>query len=134
MLLGRTTIAGLGMIPSMMHSIVLYQSDAGPRVIMSEYQDVRRYPEQTVTIGRKLPTKDKQELIKLLKDNVDVFAWQYSDMTGIPRTLRIRGTNFTTEHKLNEDKKITPVQQKERRMAPEQATAASKEVEELRKA
>ncbi|GKG49782.1 hypothetical protein Tco_0518556, partial [Tanacetum coccineum] len=65
---------------------------------------------------------------------VDVFAWQYSDMTGIPRTLRIRGTNFATEHKLNKDKKITPVQQKERRMAPEQVAAASKEVEELRKA
>ncbi|GJT74299.1 reverse transcriptase domain-containing protein [Tanacetum coccineum] len=143
MLLGRTKIAGLGMIPSMMHSAVLYQSEVGPRVIMSKYQDVRRcelvkrvketplegplqvsecfnleekiiinsrYPEQTMTIGRQLLTKAKQELIKLLKDNAIVFAWQYSDMTGIPRTLKIRGTNFITEHKLNEDKKITPVQ------------------------
>ncbi|GKD38037.1 hypothetical protein Tco_1258244, partial [Tanacetum coccineum] len=157
----------LGMIPSTMHSAVLYQSEAGPRVIMSEYQDVRRCelvkrlketpleaplqvsecfnpkekiiinsrcPEQTVTIRRQLLTKAKQELIKLLKDNADVFAWQYSDMKGIPRTLRIGGTNFATEHKLNENKKVTPVQQKKRRMAPERAAAASKEVEELRKA
>ncbi|GKC09998.1 hypothetical protein Tco_1001608 [Tanacetum coccineum] len=42
MLLVRTTIVRLGMIPSTMHSVVLYQSEAGPRVIMSEYQDVRR--------------------------------------------------------------------------------------------
>ncbi|GKF18689.1 hypothetical protein Tco_0063607 [Tanacetum coccineum] len=167
MLLGRTALAELRMIPSTMYFAVLYQSEDGPRVIMSEYQDVRRYelvkrlketpseaplqvsecfnteekiiinsryPEQTVTIGRQLPTKAKQELIKLLKDNADVFTWQYSDMTGIPRTLKIRGTNFATEHKLNEDKKITHVQQKNMRMAPERASAASKEVEELRKA
>ncbi|GKB78902.1 hypothetical protein Tco_0945797 [Tanacetum coccineum] len=42
--------------------------------------------------------------------------------------------NFATEHKLKEYKKITPVQQKKRRMAPKWAAAASKEVEELRKA
>nr|GEZ30876.1 hypothetical protein [Tanacetum cinerariifolium] len=43
MLLRRTTIAGLRMIPSTMHSVILYQSKARPRVIMSEYQDVKRY-------------------------------------------------------------------------------------------
>ncbi|GJR68286.1 reverse transcriptase domain-containing protein [Tanacetum coccineum] len=136
MLLGRTVIIGLGIIPSTMHSVVLYQSEDRPRVIMSEYQDVQRceYPEQTVIIGRQLPTKAKQELIKLLKENVDVFAWQYSDMTGTPRTLRIGGTNFATKHKLNKNKKVTPVQQKKRRMAPERVATASKEVEELRKA
>ncbi|GJZ63644.1 hypothetical protein Tco_0620065 [Tanacetum coccineum] len=93
-----------------------------------------RYLEKTVTIKRKLLTKAKQDLIKMLKDDVDVFAWQYLDMTGILRTLRIRGKNFATEHKLKEDKKITPVQQKKRRMASERAAVASKEVEELRKA
>ncbi|GJZ38974.1 hypothetical protein Tco_0585537 [Tanacetum coccineum] len=97
MLIGRTATAGLGMIPSMMHSAVLYQSEARPMVIMSEYQD-------------------------------------YSNMTGIPRTPKIRGTKFATEQKLNEDKKITPVQQKKMRMASEWAATTSKEVEELRKA
>nr|GEX55226.1 reverse transcriptase domain-containing protein [Tanacetum cinerariifolium] len=71
--------------------------------------------------------------VKLLKNNADVFAWQYSDMTRILRTLKIRGTNFATEYKLNEDKKITTVQQKKRRMATKLATTVSKEVEELRK-
>ncbi|GJW02736.1 hypothetical protein Tco_1561592 [Tanacetum coccineum] len=94
----------------------------------------KMYLEQTVTIGRQLPTKAKQELIKLPKDNADIFAWQYSNMTGFPRTLRIGGTRFVTEHKLNEDRKITPVQQKKKRMAPERVAAASNEVKELRKA
>ncbi|GJR06848.1 hypothetical protein Tco_0529832 [Tanacetum coccineum] len=136
MLFGRTAIAGLGMIPSTMHFAVPYQSEARPRAIMSEYQDIRRYElvKRLKETPLEAPLHAKQELIKLLKNNVDVFAWQYSDMTGIPRTLRIRGTNFATKHKLNEDKKITPVQQKKRRMAPKRASAASKEVEELRKA
>ncbi|GJR27052.1 hypothetical protein Tco_1103284 [Tanacetum coccineum] len=54
--------------------------------------------------------------------------------TGIPRTLKIRDEIFVTEHKLNEDKKITLVQQKKRGMAPEQSISASKEVEELKRA
>ncbi|GJR36437.1 hypothetical protein Tco_1212121 [Tanacetum coccineum] len=87
-----------------------------------------------VTIGRQFLTKSKRRLIKLLKDNADVFAWQYSDMTGIPRTLKIRGDIFVTEHTLKEDKKITPVQQKKRRMALDRIAAALKEVEELKKA
>ncbi|GKA21760.1 reverse transcriptase domain-containing protein [Tanacetum coccineum] len=94
------------MIPSMMHSAVLYQSEAGPWVIMSEFQDVRRC-----------------ELLKRLKE------------TPLEAPiLRIGRTNFATEHKLNENKKVTHVQQKNMRMAPERASAASKEVEELRKA
>ncbi|GJQ90296.1 hypothetical protein Tco_0001435 [Tanacetum coccineum] len=42
MLFERTAITGLGMIPSTMHSAVLYQLETGPRVIMSEYQDVKK--------------------------------------------------------------------------------------------
>ncbi|GJU88762.1 hypothetical protein Tco_1301185 [Tanacetum coccineum] len=42
MLFGRTAIGELGMIPPTMHSAVLYESEIGPRVIMSEYQDITR--------------------------------------------------------------------------------------------
>ncbi|GJS81856.1 hypothetical protein Tco_0748397 [Tanacetum coccineum] len=38
----KTAIAELGMTPSTMHYAALYQSEEGPRVIMSEYQDIRR--------------------------------------------------------------------------------------------
>ncbi|GJV40952.1 hypothetical protein Tco_1419392 [Tanacetum coccineum] len=70
----------------------------------------------------------KEKLIKLLRDNVDVFTWKYSDMTGIPRTLKIGDEIFVTEHKLNEDKKITSVQQKKRGMAPDRSATTLKEV------
>ncbi|GJT27997.1 reverse transcriptase domain-containing protein [Tanacetum coccineum] len=42
MLFGRTAIVELGMMPSTMHFAVLYQSEIGPRFIMSEYQDIKR--------------------------------------------------------------------------------------------
>ncbi|GJR89883.1 hypothetical protein Tco_0213894 [Tanacetum coccineum] len=70
-------------------------------------------------VGRVLLDGGAQKLVKLLRDNANIFAWKYSDMTGIPRTLKIGDEIFVTEHNLNEDKKITPVQQKKRRMAPE---------------
>ncbi|GKC30029.1 hypothetical protein Tco_1037323 [Tanacetum coccineum] len=34
----------------------------------------QKYPEQTMTIGRQLTTQFKQELVKLLRDNADIFA------------------------------------------------------------
>ncbi|GKC56036.1 hypothetical protein Tco_1083634, partial [Tanacetum coccineum] len=93
----------------------------------------QKHPEQTVTVGRQLPTWFKQKLVKLLRDFVDIFAWEYSNMIGIPVMLKIGYEIFITEHKLNEDKKIKHVQQKKRGMALKRSATTSKEVEELRK-
>ncbi|GJW36474.1 reverse transcriptase domain-containing protein [Tanacetum coccineum] len=126
------------MIPSMMHSAVLYQSEAGPRVIMSEYQDVRRC--ELVKRLKETPLEAPLQVSKCFNPEEKIIInsrypeQTCSDMTGIPRTLRIGGTNFATEHTLNENKKVTPVYQKKRRMAPKWVAVASKEVEELRKA
>ncbi|GJV13602.1 hypothetical protein Tco_1355143 [Tanacetum coccineum] len=68
-----------------------------------------KYPDQTVIIGRQLPTSFKKRLRDLLKTNADIFAWTYSDMTGIPRTIMKRG------------------------LAPERSETLHKEVEELTK-
>nr|GEV78608.1 hypothetical protein [Tanacetum cinerariifolium] len=43
--------------------------------------------EQTVFIKKQLPTSFQRKLQDLLRSNVDVFAWTYADMTGIPRTI-----------------------------------------------
>ncbi|GKC55724.1 hypothetical protein Tco_1083322 [Tanacetum coccineum] len=94
-----------------MHSAVLYQSGEGPRVIMSEYQVIKRC-----------------EQVKRLKESLSEAPLEVSE------TLKIGSEIFVTEHKLTEDKKITPVQQKRRGMAPERSAATSKEVEELEKA
>ncbi|GKE42322.1 hypothetical protein Tco_1469606 [Tanacetum coccineum] len=36
--------------------------------------------EQAITIGTRFSTKCREQLIRLLKSNMDVFAWQPSDM------------------------------------------------------
>ncbi|GKD01966.1 hypothetical protein Tco_1172240 [Tanacetum coccineum] len=42
------------------------------------------FPDQEVAIGGTLSAKWRTELCSLLKKNLDIFAWQPSDMTGIP--------------------------------------------------
>nr|GEU41101.1 DNA/RNA polymerases superfamily protein [Tanacetum cinerariifolium] len=83
---------------------------------------------------KKLPKHFKGRLQDLLKANADVFAWTHADMTGIPRTITVKGKSFNTEHKLNEYSHVKPIKQKRRGLGPDNNTAACKEVEELTKA
>ncbi|GKB69261.1 reverse transcriptase domain-containing protein [Tanacetum coccineum] len=92
-----------------------------------------KYPDQIVIIERQLPTGFKKKLHDLLKLNVDIFAWTYADMTGIPRTIMVGGKPFITEHKLNELKHMEPRKQKKKGLAPERNEALYKEVKELTK-
>nr|GEX86643.1 reverse transcriptase domain-containing protein [Tanacetum cinerariifolium] len=47
------------------------------------------FPDQEVVIGGSLSDKGRTKLCSVLKKNLDIFAWQPSDMTGVPRsTLR----------------------------------------------
>nr|GEW00656.1 reverse transcriptase domain-containing protein [Tanacetum cinerariifolium] len=43
------------------------------------------FPDQEVAIGGTLSDKGRTELCSILKKNLDIFAWQPSDMTGVPR-------------------------------------------------
>ncbi|GKD76074.1 hypothetical protein Tco_1334356, partial [Tanacetum coccineum] len=108
---------------------ILSCADTEERIVIN-----KKYPKQTIFIGKQLPTSFKKRLWDLLKANVDVFAWTYADMMGIPRTIMVRGKPFNTEHKLNEFKHIEPVKQKKRSLAPERIKEIHKEVEELMKA
>ncbi|XP_071719443.1 uncharacterized protein [Rutidosis leptorrhynchoides] len=89
---------------------------------------------QEINIGKNLPTSTKQKLWKVLQANVDVFTWENSDITEIPRTINVQGSPFVTEHRLNEHKHLEPVHLKKRNLAPERDEAACKEVEGLLKA
>nr|GEX33271.1 reverse transcriptase domain-containing protein [Tanacetum cinerariifolium] len=51
------------------------------------------FPHQEVVIGGSLSEKGRTELCIILKKNLDIFAWQPSDMTGVPRSV--------AEHRLN---------------------------------
>ncbi|GKB73593.1 hypothetical protein Tco_0935005 [Tanacetum coccineum] len=45
------------------------------------------YPNQPITIMSNLSLHVKNQLVQLLANNLDVFAWKPSDMTGVPREL-----------------------------------------------
>ncbi|GKA41612.1 hypothetical protein Tco_0734272 [Tanacetum coccineum] len=64
------------------------------------------FPDQEVAIGGTLSTKGRTKLCSLLKKNLDIFAWQPSDMTGVPRSV--------AEHQLNIREGYSHVRQKNR--------------------
>jgi hypothetical protein len=62
-------------------------------------------------------------LITFLRENLDVFAWQISDMPGIPREV--------IEHKLYIDPAFKPIKQKEKRYTLERCKTIRIEVNKL---
>jgi hypothetical protein len=62
-------------------------------------------------------------LVTFLRENLDVFAWQISDMPGIPREV--------IEHKLGIDPAFKPIKQKERRYTPDKCKANRLELNKL---
>nr|GEZ66275.1 reverse transcriptase domain-containing protein [Tanacetum cinerariifolium] len=62
------------------------------------------FPDQEITIGGTISTKARTELCTLLKGNLDIFTWQPSYMTSVPRSI--------AEHRLNIREGYSPVSQK----------------------
>ncbi|GJU31589.1 hypothetical protein Tco_1175178 [Tanacetum coccineum] len=84
------------------------------------------FPDQLVVIGGGLPKMYKAQMKLLLKDNMDIFAWEPADMTEVPRTI--------IEHKLNVNISIEPERQKHKVLAPEKSKVVTRDVCELVKA
>ncbi|GJU33003.1 hypothetical protein Tco_1176592 [Tanacetum coccineum] len=80
-------------------------------------------PEQTIAIGSTLTEKGRKELCTLLGQNLNVFAWKPTDMTGVSRSI--------AEHYLNIREGCPPVKQKKRGQAPERNKAIQEEVGKL---
>nr|GEX90467.1 reverse transcriptase domain-containing protein [Tanacetum cinerariifolium] len=81
------------------------------------------FPDQEVVVGGSLSDRGRTELCSVLKKNLDIFAWQPSDMTGVSRSV--------AEHRLNIREGCPPVRQKKRGQAPERARAIQAEVQKL---
>nr|GEZ18614.1 reverse transcriptase domain-containing protein [Tanacetum cinerariifolium] len=71
------------------------------------------------TIEGTLSDKGRIKLCSILKKNLDIFAWQPSDMTGVPRSV--------AEHWLNIREGYSPVRQKKKGQAPERAKSIQAE-------
>ena len=64
-----------------------------------------------VKIGTSLDPSAKKEIITLIHEYVDIFAWSYQDMSRLNTKI--------VEHNVPMKPKCRPVQQKLRRMKPE---------------
>lgn len=151
-IIGRPGIRLLKIIPSTAHGMLKFPTKEGvvtlhnDKVIPAECQMITdsssqsmpqenptakgikvaihpEFPDQTVTIGGGLSDKGKRDLCELLRNSLDVFAWQPSDMTGVPRHL--------AKHKLNIREGYPPVRQKKRGQAPERNKAINEDVAKL---
>nr|GEV89709.1 reverse transcriptase domain-containing protein [Tanacetum cinerariifolium] len=85
----------------------------------------RKVPSATtygMAIGGTLSVKGRTELCSLLKENLDIFAWQPSDMTGVPRSV--------AEHRLNIQEGYSPIRQNKRGHASKHEKAIQAELAE----
>ncbi|GJS96521.1 reverse transcriptase domain-containing protein [Tanacetum coccineum] len=151
-IIGRPGIREIQAVPSTAHGMLKFPADGGivtirstilipaecatvitspkeiPKEAGTSHQNLKvaihpNFPDQEVAIGGTLSLAGRTKLCTLLKKNLDIFAWQPSDMTGVPRSI--------AEHRLNIRKGYSPVRQKKRGQAPERAKAIQAEVQKL---
>jgi len=73
-----------------------------------------------VKVDTCMSVKVRDELVTLLRDYQDIFAWSYQDMLGL--SLEI------VKHKIPLNREYSPVKQKLRRMKPEMSLKIKEEV------
>ena len=98
---------------------------AGPRSHGSPRNDRvgGRRPPKTTQVGTNMDPQMKKEIIKFLKDNLDVFAWSLKDMPGILASI--------IQNRLKVDPERKPVQQRRKVFAFKRNKAIMDEVDKL---
>ena len=81
-------------------------------------------PDKFFRVGARLPFLEKEKLIEFLKRNIDVFAWDACDASGIDLAFIC--------HHLNVNPAIIPKKQPSRRLSKEHADAIKDEVAKLK--
>nr|GEU95360.1 reverse transcriptase domain-containing protein [Tanacetum cinerariifolium] len=123
---GIVTICSTILTPTECATIAATPKDSAKKTeSRHENFKVAIYPDfldQEITIGGTVSTKARMEFCTLLKGNLDIFAWQPSDMTGVPRSI--------AKHRLDIREGYSPVRQK-KGQAPEHAKAIQVEVQKL---
>nr|GFA41794.1 reverse transcriptase domain-containing protein [Tanacetum cinerariifolium] len=124
---GIVTIRSTILIPAKCATVITSSKEI-PKEAGVRYENFKvslypNFPDQKVAIGGTLSAKGRTELCSLLKENLDMFAWQPSHMTGVPRSV--------AEHQLNIREGYSPIRQKKRGQAPERAKAIQAEVQKL---
>ena len=81
-------------------------------------------PERFFQIGTQIPILEKEELVDLLRRNIDVFAWDAYEAPGLD-------PKFICHH-LNVNPLITPKRQPPQRLSMEHVEAIKSEVTKLK--
>ncbi|KAK2427613.1 hypothetical protein QL285_026181 [Trifolium repens] len=81
---------------------------------------------QTTSIGTAMGEEERRDVLAILKENVDLFAWKPEDMPGIDETV--------ITHKLAIASNAKPVVQRKRKQGEERRAAVDEEVAKLMKA
>ena len=76
-----------------------------------------------IFISDGLSPSEKKDLISLVREYIDVFAWNYENMPGLDPQVAM--------HRLNINSDIKPVKQQQRRFRPEIMEAIQSEVRKL---
>ncbi|GJW54809.1 reverse transcriptase domain-containing protein [Tanacetum coccineum] len=124
---GIVTIRSTILIPAKYATVITSPKEI-PKAAKVRHENFKvaihpNFPNYEVAIGGTLSPERRTELCTLLKENLDIFAWQPSDMTGVPRSI--------AEHRLNIREGYSPVRQKKRGQARERAKAIQVEVQKL---
>ena len=86
------------------HTWMVKEKPPKPMEEMENIELVKGDPSKSTKIGKELQPSLKDELVKFLKKNLDVFAWSHQDMLGID--------GYVIKHCLNVDSMKKLVQQK----------------------
>ena len=79
---------------------------------------------KSIFISESLSFTEREELIALIREYIDVFAWKYGDMPGLDPQIAM--------HRLNNKPGVKPVkQQQQRRFRPDVMEAIEVEVHKL---
>ena len=103
------------------------------RIIAQEDREMRSHQEKTelvdlgtgsekkeVKVGTGMTAPIREELVALLRDYQEVFAWLYQDMPGLSHDI--------VQHRLPLNSGCSPVKQKLRRMKPEMSLKIKEEM------
>ncbi|XP_074327054.1 uncharacterized protein LOC141664994 [Apium graveolens] len=99
------------------------QNSCFPAEETKEIEVVIGNPTKTTKVGKGLPEHLKQEIIDLVREFADIFAWDPKDMPGIPE--------FVARHSLHINKNIVPIRQKLRIFSDEKRAAIDQEIDRL---
>ncbi|GKD35757.1 reverse transcriptase domain-containing protein [Tanacetum coccineum] len=102
---GIVTICSIILIPAECVTVITSPKEI-PKVAGVHRENIKvaihpNFPDQEVAIRGTLSLEGNTKLCTLLKKNLDIFAWQPSDMTGVPRSI--------AEHRLNIREGYSPV-------------------------